>query len=414
MLPADRPTMDGRMIRQLLASMALIFGASVAMTTAASAQNVSVPAAVEYYQGPVVSSNRVIGLGGAFIGVAEGAEGHMLNPAAYVTRHRHVAGRWFDYDWTISWLNTPGGDAALNVAPVSVPVNRASYLDIGFNLKFGALGIGAHAAPHQFYQTFGWWREDGSLRVAEVIWEQSLGGLGVGYALFEGQLALGAAVKSVKLALAGEGLEASETFETATVQMMFGALVAPAELPWRVGARFRTATLGDTVLEGDPNQYGLRVVPERVVAPWELGVGASWRASERRPNPRHRYNEDGEPADADADRRYLLVAGDVIVTGKTERAIGIESFLAQRTIAAGESLSLGVRAGVESEVLANRARLRAGSYFEPSRYESVSGRVHATAGADLRFTLGWDWKLSAAVDLARGYHNFGLGVGFWH
>ena len=41
---------------------------------------------LEVFQGPVVSSQRVVGMGGAYIGLAEGVAGHLDNPAAFAVR----------------------------------------------------------------------------------------------------------------------------------------------------------------------------------------------------------------------------------------------------------------------------------------------------------------------------------------
>jgi hypothetical protein len=70
--------------------------------------------------------------------------------------------------------------------------------------------------------------------------------------------------------------------------------------------------------------------------------------------------------------------------------------------------------GVESEVLPNRIALRAGTYFEPSRYQTSAGRLHMTGGADLRVDVGLAWKLSVVFDVAPGWVNTSAGLGLWH
>lgn len=398
-------------MKRLFSTTALLF--VLLASSLAHAQQVSRPVTVEYFQGPVVSSNRIIGMGGAFIGVAEGADGHLINPASYATRYNYTARDWFDYDWALSWITMPGGSAALNKSPVSVSADQATYLEAGADMRFGNFGVGLHYAPRQFDERISWPQADGSLRFEPVTWEQSAGGLGAGYAFARGQFVVGVAEDITELRLDGLNLTADEAFSVSTNQLLIGALAAPFGKPWRVGARFRTPALGDSTIAGDVEQFRFTLVPKHVVAPWQIGVGGSWRWGERSYNPRYIY--DGKKGiEGDRDRRYVLAAADLLVTGTSNNAIGLESFLVQKYRRAGNTLSFAARVGLESEVLANRLRLRAGSYYEPCRYEGVMGRVHATAGADVRVSLGWDWRLNAAVDVANGYFNWGLGVGFWH
>ena len=67
------------------------------------------------------------------------------------------------------------------------------------------------------------------------------------------------------------------------------------------------------------------------------------------------------------------------------------------------------------------SKLRAGTYFEPSRFEA-GYRVHATLGTDVRL-FSWDlfglldeftFSAGAAADVAERYLNAGVGIGLWH
>ena len=66
--------------------------------------------------------------------------------------------------------------------------------------------------------------------------------------------------------------------------------------------------------------------------------------------------------------------------------------------------------------------MRAGSYFEPSRFEGVPYRVHGTIGTDIRL-FSWDLfglldeftlSLGGSADVAERYVNLGVGIGLWH
>jgi hypothetical protein len=78
-----------------------------------------------------------------------------------------------------------------------------------------------------------------------------------------------------------------------------------------------------------------------------------------------------------------------------------------------------VRGGLEYEWLPGRLRLRAGSYWEPNRFEGVPGRLHATMGIEGRALEFEAWgrhrgRLTLTADLAAGYRNIGVSIGFWH
>jgi hypothetical protein len=121
-------------------------------------------------------------------------------------------------------------------------------------------------------------------------------------------------------------------------------------------------------------------------------------------------------------RRYLLLSADVIVIGPTVNGVGLESFLAQQRQTSGEGATVGMRAGIEGEPVADWVKMRAGTYLEPSRFERVSYRAHATTGFDVRL-FTWDLfglvndftvLFGASADVAERYLNVGVGLGLWH
>ncbi|MDD9936222.1 MAG: hypothetical protein OXT09_21600 [Myxococcales bacterium] len=121
-------------------------------------------------------------------------------------------------------------------------------------------------------------------------------------------------------------------------------------------------------------------------------------------------------------RRYLLMSAETILVGPTDSGIGVESFLTQVRRGSGQDLSFGFRFGVEGEPIAQYVKMRAGSYFEPSRFEGVPYRVHGTIGTDIRL-FSWDLfglldeftlSLGGSADVAERYVNLGVGIGLWH
>jgi len=121
-------------------------------------------------------------------------------------------------------------------------------------------------------------------------------------------------------------------------------------------------------------------------------------------------------------REHLLMLASVLLTGPSADAVALEGFIDQRREIVGTSISVSPRFAVEAEPIPNLIRGRAGTYFEPSRFTDASHRQHFTFGGDLRL-FSWNilglvpqttWRLSAFVDIAPRYQNFGITVGPWH
>jgi len=114
-------------------------------------------------------------------------------------------------------------------------------------------------------------------------------------------------------------------------------------------------------------------------------------------------------------RRYVLLSADVIASGKSPDAHGIDAFLNQTPERSGQKISWGVRVGVESELWPDRVKVRGGTYLEPSRFRRSFYRPHATTGFDVRLFDLWRWSVrgTGTVDLAPRYFNWGIAFGLW-
>lgn len=121
-------------------------------------------------------------------------------------------------------------------------------------------------------------------------------------------------------------------------------------------------------------------------------------------------------------RQHWLLSMDAIFVGPSPNAVGIDAFIDQERRRAGQSTTVGVRLGMETEPWLHRLKVRAGSYLEPSRNAGVAPRVHGTVGLDFRL-FRWDMfglvkpfttRISATSDVAPRYWDFGVGFGFWH
>jgi hypothetical protein len=86
-----------------------------------------------------------------------------------------------------------------------------------------------------------------------------------------------------------------------------------------------------------------------------------------------------------------MLTSEVLLTGVVENAVGIEGFLDRRLMRSGQQLSLSPRLATEIEPIPEWLQVRAGFYFEPTRFATNSdgGRGHATLGLDVK-VLPWD------------------------
>ena len=360
---------------------------------------------VDFFQGPVVASGRVLGMGGAYVGVGEGAEGHLANPAAYAVRAAPFVDDWFDWDVTLSTLSVRRDDpVALEQGGGESTFERAAFGQVGFNLKFGEHGFGMHVRTqgYEFVAARGLERE-------AVRYGQTFAGLGYGLHLTEGWY-VGA------MFYGGSADFQIEEVEVARVNgggFLLGALWAPPGGSIRLGARLRTPVVGRE-FEGDEAELGVGV-PDAIAVPWEVAVGGSVMLGPRVYNVRPSFGHGEAPA-RDGARGYVLLSGEVVLVGAApEGAVGASSFFGEGARGSGEEVAVSIRLGAESEVIDDLLVLRAGSYYEPSRYAGYAGRVHLTGGLDVRlFELIWEWEAGAVVDWSVDYLNWGLGVGFWY
>jgi len=381
---------------------------------------------LELHQGPVVGSVRVLGLGGAYVGVGEGVEGLLYNPASLGNRTSRSQD-WFEWDATIDWLvlGSLGETDFFNDGPLEARYSELMAGLFGAGFQLGRLGVGLAGR----FQTF--WVGSGPPVEGEEAPEVKLDAqdgkvamAGV-FDLFRYQeaLVLGLGLRFASLTATEQGGEGEALTLLQGASLEGGLLWRPPGERWRFGAVLRLPTRGtrEEVAEAEgepvPNRFGARHLPDTLVAPWELAVGLSWMFGPFGPS----YNSKRKAVRIPVPGRRLLVAADVVVTGAVERAeasraTGMSGFVEQRLVPARDRPSLSLRAGVERDLFPTRLRVRGGAYLEPARFEGVDARPHLTGGADLRlFHLwGYDLRLSVVFDVARRYNNTALSVGLWH
>ena len=449
---------------------------------------------IDLFQGPVFAGSRVTGLGGAYVAIAEDVDGDLQNPASPANRP-FFSVSFFDW-WlglgatfpgtlkNMDYFNS-GSETQIQNSPDSLV-----FLTPSMNLQWGEWGMGltAEISNYGFDQD----PETGGASLDSFF---TVNHLQVARSFFRGQFVTGVGFRLLAMRLA-EGDTSQTLFSSTGSGLEGGVLFRPTDLPFRLGAairsRIRTRASyskdllpnaeGDVVVE-DGSGNGI-YVPDQVILPWDINVGAAiqigkrplnlgWREDNREEMRADLHFEErrldlederdarlAETIDqqerraihrefqlqvraakrvrdkardaaywklqqdlADMSRPYLLVSASLVVTGRSENAVGIESFLNQETRRSGDSIVYSPRLGLESEVWPDILKLRAGTYLEPARLYESEARVHGTAGLDLRlirwsvFGIGPEdylWRLALSADVAERYFTWGVSIGGWY
>lgn len=182
----------------------------------------------------------------------------------------------------------------------------------------------------------------------------------------------------------------------------------------------------------------LRMLDHQASRDWELAAATT--AKERdRINARYDalLKEDLEAIEAAREEAYwriqramaeapfghAMLSASVLLTGAVDNAVGLESFLAQEVNRSGRQMAVSLRLGAEMGLIPNFMRVRAGTYLEPTRFESSSPRPHYTGGFDVRvgrwnvFGLwpdDYQWRLAVGADVARDYFTLGVTIAGWY
>ena len=355
--------------------------------------------AIDFYDGVAIGDTSQVGMGGAGAARVVGSAGTLLNPSAPAVRKTTDTDRW-SWDYHLDALTGKYSSDYDNNGAATDQASGASLLTLGFALRVGDWG-GAITATAQRAPLEGSALQADALRVKLVVarWIRRL------------DLAVGAGFQSVLFELGPEDGDAM--FGISGAGLLAGATWVPAMEDFRAGLALETPIAGGQVSASacDPNDCQGYILPRTVEAPGRLILGGAYRWGPTAWNqlvPRKFRDE-----------RALTAAADLVLTGPSPNGHGIEAFGMQELQRSGRSTVVSIRGGAELEWLPGRLRVRAGSYWEPGRFEGVGGRIHATFGADVRVfefrLLGpRRGRISATADLAARYRNLALSVGFWH
>jgi hypothetical protein len=362
----------------------------------------------------VVSSSRVVGLAGAYAGVAEGLDGVRSNPAAVAQSDRHLQSAW-DWDFVVAWFAPPPGELARqdvgNSGHTDGGLSGRTNLQLGLGGQVGRLGLGLLVSSWLLSSP----RPDGSTLLVGT----SDVGLYAGGSFWEEQLVLGVGVAGVRgtIQRTAPGSPArTRTYDGALLRG--GVLFRPRGLPVRLGL---TADPGSSArARVDP---GLPVAtPTSFSFPSLLSLGgALWlgpnAALLNEPSPAAARQLGLPPGPAtESEGEPVLLSAQLDLVGRSPGAVSLDAVFDQGTGASdppsGSRPSLTTRLGAEWEAVPRRVALRGGSYLEPSR-TGAPLRPHATFGADFRIHLHWDFRVGLAGDLASRYQNLSLSLGLW-
>jgi hypothetical protein len=229
---------------------------------------------------------RVLGIGGAYAGYAEGVDAIATNAAAAAQRAPYSTS-WFDFDLSAGLLfpATLSGDDYDNDGRVDGSYDRFFDVTLGASVALGYFGAGVLGDFQQY-------RLRPSANDTAPQLSATLGRLHavVGYTWLGGQVTGGGGLRFVTMSVdAG-----AQTLRTTNVLSMVGAapevsvLVRPDDHPWRIGFTYRAPVTG----KAGPNQVVPTAQdlgfdpPSTVRLPWEIETGFALQAGPRPLNPR--------------------------------------------------------------------------------------------------------------------------------
>jgi hypothetical protein len=380
-------------------------------------------------RGLITGSTRRIGLGGAFVALADDTDGVAINPASVALRSPYSFSPW-DYGFGVdlavgAWL--PENDFYNQPADSDSAQSTALFGSVAGILYYQHAGLGISAEAQRNAGS----RTDRAQGIdTDLAANFGLVHVNVAYGFLDGQLLLGAGPRLVGMSFnrqdSGSGL-----FSKAGVGYSAGVLIKPQVGQYRIAAAYKSRVEAEL-----PGEAGSE--PGTLNVPWEAALGFAYQFGRRPFNPpfvtaqavarEKTGKQDPTPSEIkEADdelferylrlqRRYVLISAEVsLIEGGGKLGFSGQS--------ADSGPIVSPRLGIESEVIEHHLRLRAGSYYEPALVADATPRVHGTGGFDVRL-FRWDvfglidrfdyWELSVAADAARAYLNTSFSIGFWH
>jgi len=404
----------------------------------------------------VLGPSRILGMGGAYAGLAEGVDGVNANVATPGVRAA-FSGRHVDFDLTAS-ISLPGSFASTDfenrgTLPSRGDSNASSFIygNAGFLLQVGPFGtaLTIDATSYKLQSPFGNATSVGLVRAHAIV----------AWAFLKYQLVIGVGVQGATLSFSSASFFGNQLPLPAApsgVAPEAGVLLKLDDQPWRLGVSAHLPVSGGVSGESSSSF----ILPSSVVLPGQITIGFALQLGPRPLNPKWEDpNDDLEPLrarlQADRDERArrdvaelatipdgparktrqrqldarehairrvedarldveekkvhaahdarfanwprprLLVVSDAVITAPVDKAVAVSSFLDQQNQAYGRSWTISPRLGLEGEPVINWLKLRLGTYLEPSLFDGGSARQHFTFGGDLKL---FSWNFFGILD----------------
>jgi hypothetical protein len=363
--------------------------------------------AIDFYEGTAVGDARMVAMGGAGLALINGSAGLLLNASAPAVRLTTDNDHW-TFDWHFDYLN---GQLSSDYDNNGVSLDKASgaqLLTLGASLRVGKWAGGFTATVHSA-------PIDGA--IGELKAQNAHARIGVARWFPDIDTSIGVGVQTIAFRMLA-GADEENMFDISGGGLIAGATWLPRMQDFRAALVVETPIIGGKVSTSacDPmacmiGMDGPYILPSQVEASAKLGIGGAYRWGPTE------WNQLVKPKFRD--ERTFTVAADLWIIGPSKNGYGLEKFGMQELQRSGSSTNVGARAGIETEALPGRLRLRAGTYWEPARFAGVSGRLHGTFGIEVRVFEFRAWglrrgRIGMLTDLAARYRNIGLSVGLWH
>jgi hypothetical protein len=253
---------------------------------------------IDLYQGPVLSANRVIGLGGAFVAIADGVEGSAVNPAATAARTPYSYGH-FDYDLGLGVTfpsaikNTDFWNSGHRTElPKSQSLNFL-FFDLALQLQFGRWGFGLSTDFQQYSLLRGVDPTQNAQR-DRLAAQIAIGHLQIAHAFADGQLLFGIGMRTTGLSVTKESaasVAGQQLFSTVGTGLETGFIWRPTDWQIRVGGAYHggfttRASAQSTFLLYPDDPLNRLYLPTRVTLPWDVNIGFAAQLGPRPLNPR--------------------------------------------------------------------------------------------------------------------------------
>ena len=359
--------------------------------------------AIDLYSGVPLGNAAVIATGGASQADSIGSSGTLANPSAPAVRPTTDTDRWnwdyhFDFllgslssDYSNSGIRNDDQQAATVTAGASLRVH-----DWGgaVTLSYRTTAIDNNATSNESLVANSY-----VLKLALAKWIPRL------------DMAIGGSIDIAIFNVVPQSRDGTSLFSISGSSLEAGAQWIPRRQSFRIGATLVAPVSNSKIDLACTNDPICSYLPDSVVTPGQIAGGVAYRWAETA------WNQ--QVGGTFRDEVSLTALVDVVATGPSPNAYGLDAFGIQQLERSGRHNAVSVRGGLEYEWLPGRLRLRAGSYWEPNRFEGVPGRIHATMGIEGRAFEFEAWgrrrgRLTLTADLASGYRNIGASIGFWH